>query len=227
MRGARANNNDRGVLRAASNLPGLRVARHRRLLTVLVLLAGAALYFLQHNAVRYYTSFDATTYGDFWPRRWGLVTHIAGGVTAVTAGLAQLWLGLTGRIGALHRGLGRLYVGAIIVGSAGAYYLALTLDPKYFGYAAGLFMLSTSWLVTTGMAIAAVKHRALEQHREWMIRSYTVTFAFVTFRLVEKWLLPWHLDTDDNVDMVMAWACWSVPLLLAEPLLQLRKIRRR
>jgi uncharacterized membrane protein len=212
---------------AASNLPGPGLARHRVLLSVLVALAAAALYFVQHNALKYYASFDAATYGDFWPRRWGLVAHVAGGVTAVGTGLVQLWLGLTGRIGAVHRALGRVYVGAIVVGSAAAYYLALTIDPKYFAYAAGLFMLSTSWVVTTGMALVAVRHRALEQHREWMIRSYTVTFAFVTFRLVERWLLPWHLDTDDNIDIVMAWACWSVPLLLAEPLLQLRKIRRR
>ncbi len=212
---------------AATNLPGLRLRRHRALLVTLVVLAAAVLYFVQHNALRYYVSFDATTYGDFWPRRWGLVTHIAGGVTAISAGLVQLWLGLTGRIGALHRGLGRVYAIAILVGSAGGYYLALTIEPKYVAYAMGLFMLSTAWVVTTAMAIVAIKRRALEQHREWMIRSYTVTFAFVTFRLVEKWLLPWQLISDDSMDIIMAWACWSVPLLVAEPLLQLRKMRPR
>jgi uncharacterized membrane protein YozB (DUF420 family) len=77
------------------------------------------------------------------------------------------------------------------------------------------------------MAIVAIRRRAIEQHREWMIRSYTVTFAFVTFRLVEKWLLPWQLMSEDSMDTIMAWACWSAPLLIAEPLLQLRRIRRR
>jgi hypothetical protein len=33
-------------------------------------------------------------------------------------------------------------------------------------------------------------------------------------------------DTDE-VDNLMAWACWSVPLLLAEPLIQLRAMRRQ
>src|SRR3974390_503889 len=125
---------------AATNLPGLRL-QHRGLLVALLLLGTAVLYFVQHGALRYYVSFDRTTYGDFWPRRWGLVTHIAGGVAAISAGLVQLWLGLTGRIGALHRSLGRVYVSAIIVGSAGAYYLALTIDPKYVAYAAGPFLL--------------------------------------------------------------------------------------
>lgn len=212
---------------AASNLPGLRLVQHRGLLVVLAALAAGASYFLQHSALPYYLTFDARTYGDFWPRRWGLVTHVAGGAVAATAGLAQLWLGLTGRTGAPHRALGRAYAIAVLVGSAAAYYLALTIEPRLAAYAAGLFMLSTAWVVTTSMAIVAVQRRALEQHREWMIRSYTVTFAFVTFRLLEKTLLPWRLMSDDNLEVILAWGCWSVPLLVCEPLLQLRKMKRR
>jgi hypothetical protein len=30
----------------------------------------------------------------------------------------------------------------------------------------------------------------------------------------------------DEIDTMMAWACWSVPLLLAEPFIQLRAMRR-
>ena len=212
---------------AASSLPGPRLAQHRRLLVALALLAVGAIYFLQHSALPYYLTYDAETYRDFWPRRWGLVVHVAGGTIAATAGLVQLWLGLTGRTGAPHRALGRVYAFAILVGSAAAYYLALTIDLKLAAYAAGLFMLSTAWVVTTAMALVAIQRRALEQHREWMIRSYTVTFAFVTFRLIERTLLPLHLISDDNLEAILAWGCWSVPLLLCEPLLQLRKMQRR
>jgi uncharacterized membrane protein len=212
---------------AASNLPGLRLAQHRGLALLLAGLAGVALYYLEQKALPFFLSFDAATYGEYWPRRWGLVAHVAGGMTAASTGLLQLWLGLTGRIDALHRLLGRVYVGAIVVGSTGAYYLALTVAPGAFAYAAGLFMLSTSWVVTTSMASVAVRRRALEQHREWMIRSYTVTFAFVTFRLVARWLADAHVAADADVQAAMAWACWAVPLLFCEPLLQLRKMKRR
>ena len=196
------------------------------LLAVLVVLTGVALWFIDHNALRY-SAYDPGTYGDLWPRRFGLVPHIFGGVTAALAGLVQLWLGLTGRTGALHRGLGRVYVAAVAIGSVAAFYLALTIDPRYFAYAAGLFGLACAWLVTTSMALYSIRQRALDQHREWMIRSYVVTFAFVTFRLVEKLLLPWNIAPQMELDTFLAFACWSVPLLFAEPLIQLRKIRRR
>ncbi len=63
-----------------------------------------------------------------------------------------------------------------------------------------------------------------------MLRSYTVTFAFVTFRLVDYWLHRWISVPDDpvadQIDTLLAWGCWAVPLLIAEPLIQLRAIRR-
>ena len=129
--------------------------------------------------------------------------HIFGGVLAALTGLVQLWLGLTGRTGILHRRLGRVYLAGVSVGSVAAFYFALTIDPKYFAYAAGLFGLACAWVVTTSMALYAIRKRALEQHREWMIRSYVVTFAFVTFRLLEKLLLPLNITTPDQLDTIL------------------------
>jgi len=54
--------------------------------------------------------------------------------------------------------------------------------------------------------------------------------TFVTFRLVGYWLKGLVAVADDpvadEIDTLMAWACWAVPLLIAEPLIQLRAIRR-
>jgi uncharacterized membrane protein len=196
------------------------------LAAVLLVLAGFALWFIVHNAFKY-TAYNAVTYDDLWPRRFGLIPHILGGMTAVVAGLVQLWLGLTGRTGVLHRTLGRIYVAGVAVASVGALYLAVTIDPKYFAYSAGLFGLACAWILTTSMALLSIRRHAIEQHREWMIRSYIVTFAFVSFRLFEKLMLDWKVAPDTEVDSFMAFACWCVPLLLAEPLIQMRKIRRR
>ena len=40
--------------------------------------------------------------------------------------------------------------------------------------------------ITTGMALYSIRTQRVEQHREWMLRSYVVTFAFVTYRLGEN-----------------------------------------
>lgn len=58
-----------------------------------------------------------------------------------------------------------------------------------------------------------------------------MTFAFVTYRFSEYWLRRWiHLpesDTADDIATLLAWGCWAVPLLFAEPLIQLRSMRKR
>jgi hypothetical protein len=198
-----------------------------RLFLVLTVVAGLVLWFIVHRALRF-ASFDAATYTDYyWPRRFGLVPHIAGGMVAILAGLVQLWLGLTGRTGVLHRTLGRIYLGAVAIACAGAYYLAVTIGSASFAYASGLFGLASAWAITTSMAYVSIRHRAFEQHREWMIRSYVVAFAFVTFRLLDRPLIAWNVAKDTEVWSMMAFACWAVPLLVTEPLLQLPKILRR
>lgn len=202
---------------------------HLTLLVVLSALAVTLVWFVGHK-VHYLTDYSLTSYSDyFWPRRAGLIAHLAGGAIAITAGLVQIWLGLTNRVSQLHRVLGKVYATAVLIGSLSGFYLALTI-PGHLPYSAGLFMLCVAWVLTTSMALYAIRTRRIEQHREWMLRSFTVTFAFVTYRLVSGWLRQWiHVADDpvaDDIDTLMAWACWAVPLLIAEPLIQLRAMRR-
>jgi uncharacterized membrane protein len=195
------------------------------IIAILSGLALLALWFIVKRALPYF-GLSPDHYGPyFWPRRWGLVLHIAGGVLALTVGVVQLWLGLTNRVAALHRALGKVYVGVIIVGSIAGFYLALTISGNV-PYAAGLFSLCVAWVVTTSMAVFAIRRRHLLQHREWMIRSYAVTFAFVTFRVGVDALIGRGLSFGD-AQTIMSWACWAIPLVLLEPLLQIRKVRGR
>ena len=194
------------------------------LAVLLALAAIAALWFVASRLVAYGTV-DPGAYGDLWPRRIGFLPHMAGGIVAILTGIAQLWLGLTGRTAGWHRILGRIYVGGVAVGAAGGFYLALTITGG-FAYAAGLFTLAVAWIVTTTMAVIAIHNRSIEQHREWMIRSYVVTFAFVTFRFFDHWLGVWKVAPNAEIDSFMAFACWSIPLLIAEPLIQFSKVAR-
>jgi uncharacterized membrane protein len=200
--------------------------RSRSSIWISLVLGGAALlagWFIFRSALPY-LNMSPDHYGHyFWPRRWGLVLHIAGGIAALTVGLVQLWLGLTNRVSQLHRALGKLYVACIFFGSIGGFYLALTISGNP-PYAAGLFTLCVAWVITTFMAVMAIRRRDVSQHREWMMRSFAVTFAFVTFRFgVDTLTLQGVAGADAQA--IMAWACWAVPLLLLEPMLELRKSR--
>ena len=48
---------------------------------------------------------------------------------------------------------------------------------------ASLVTLAIFWLVSGGMAYLAIRNRRVQMHKEWMIRSYVLTFFFVNARL--------------------------------------------
>ena len=48
--------------------------------------------------------------------------------------------------------------------------------PTHFGFG----MLAVLWLFTTAMAYRRVLQGKIQSHREWMIRSFALTFAAVT-----------------------------------------------
>jgi uncharacterized membrane protein len=203
--------------------------RKRAALLATLLAAGAlAIVFLALHAFRYLT-YDPGEYGPvFWPRRFGLLPHIGGGIVALLVGLPQLWLGVRGSTGRLHRNLGRLYVGAIGLGCASGYYLSFTaLDPPGWSYRTGLFFLTLAWTLTTATAYLAIRRGDLARHRRGMIRSYVVTFAFVFFRFADRVLEAAGVGTASERAIVLIWAVWAVPLLLTEVALDLGGARKR
>jgi hypothetical protein len=76
-----------------------------------------------------------------------------------------------------------IYMTSVALSAGAAYYLASTTELGWV-FGAGLLGLATAWVVTTGLAFTAIRRGLIEQHREWMIRSYVVTTGFVTFRVV-------------------------------------------
>lgn len=184
----------------------------------------ASVFFIAVAALPYLT-LNETKFGSYWPRRGWLLLHIATGMIALLSGPVQVWLGLADRVQGLHRLLGYVYLSAITVSSVAAYYLALHTDGGLV-FGSGLAGLATAWLVTSSLALLAIKRHLYEQHKEWMIRSYVVTTGFVSFRIMFTALQASEVGTPPEQLGVSAWFCWAVPLLLTEAVLQGRRILR-
>ena len=147
----------------------------RALRTVLsVALGTIAAYFVFRNASRF-MEYSPTAYQPYWDVRWSIVFHVLGGVTALALGPLQFSIRLRQRRPAVHRLLGRLYLGGILVGSGAALHLILVHSKPNFGIA--LLGLNIVWVTSAAMALVAIRFRNIQQHREWMTRSYVATYA--------------------------------------------------
>jgi hypothetical protein len=191
---------------------------------ILSLATLGALVFVGIAALPYFLRVEESQFRQYWPMRGWLLVHISHGMVALLTGPVQLWLGLKDVYPKVHKNLGFVYMYAITMSAMASFYLAFhTSGGAVFG--SGLVGLGIAWLTTTGMAFLAIKRHLYEQHKEWMIRSYVVTFAFVTFRALSSGLEGQGVATLDRIG-IAAWFCWSVPLLLNELVLQGRKILR-
>jgi uncharacterized membrane protein len=188
---------------------------------VVVFLASA---FIYKYVLFYYRHYDPASFDPYWPRRGWLFLHINAGALALLTGPWQFWTGLRQRNLAVHRWTGRLYllgVGAGVVGSVGLS-LTTTFD---FGVVNGIRVLALVWLVTTGMAYYTIRNGLVALHKEWMIRSYVVTFAFVTFRFLQDYSPLSRVRPLGDRDTTIAWACWVVPLGITELIFQFKRLR--
>jgi uncharacterized membrane protein YozB (DUF420 family) len=193
--------------------------------TAILLLASAvAARFLVHYAAPYFR-FDAKQFDYYWPHRFRLITHISGGVVALVCGTLQLWTGLRQKAMRFHRWTGRIYLVGVAVGIIGAFLMSVYTTPKSFGVA--LRALAIAWLLTTGIAWAAILRGRVPLHKEWMVRSYLVTFAFVTFRVITDNLPALYArlgSSQDDASANVTWLSWVLPLAVYEVILQGRRL---
>jgi uncharacterized membrane protein len=198
--------------------------RLRALLLGLALLTAAAGigWFVRRDAVPFLTLDPEQFTPYYWPRRQSLLLHIGGGFLALTTGLVQVLLGLTGRTRRAHRWLGRLYLAAVASAALSALYLVTTIPLS--AYSTGLLGLALCWLVTGSMGYRAVRRGDLAEHRAWMLRSYVVTFGFVSLRVIQNIIMGMGWADEDTSVAIAAWLCWLVPLVIAEPLIRAQRL---
>jgi len=195
-----------------------------------IVLAASA-YFIFDSALPYFGFKQATFQdGGYWPNfaPW-LMFHIVGGFTALVLGPLQFIPSIRKNHPRIHRLTGKIYLCAVVLAALASLEMSvfkIIIKEKAIIFGTGLFMLASVWLITSGMAYWSVRSRNFVQHREWMVRSFVVTCAFTTFRLIERILVK-KFGVDGYVSAeLMAWACWSVPLIVTELFLQGSKIRK-
>jgi len=199
----------------------------KRILTVvaILLLIGIGGRFFLRDVPHYFVFTEKSYTPYFWWRNVGLFTHVFFGMTAFLIGPFQFISRIRKNYAKTHRTMGKIYLCCIAISSPVAMYMAITSQVN-FVYAAGLFGLAVVWATTSLVAYVSIRKGLTSIHREWMVRSYVVTFAFATFRLFDDVLGKMGVGPDDLRLSLLSWACWAVPLFATEVILQVRKFNK-
>jgi uncharacterized membrane protein YozB (DUF420 family) len=196
-----------------------------------VVILAFVVFFVAKYVFHYYLNYNEKTFTDpiagaanYWTMRGWLLMHISGGMVAALTGPWQFWTGFRSRFYRVHRWMGRIFLGSVAVGAAGAFHLAVSTT---FGWAFGLalIVMASAWVTSAAIAWYAILKRRVAIHKVWMVRAYVVTFGFVVFRIFNDYGPTSHLQPDGDRGVAAAWVCWVVPMMIVEVIQQLRKLQ--
>lgn len=144
-----------------------------------------------------------------------VIVHVVASMLAILIGPFQFLPGIRkGRWLKVHRWLGRTYLLGILFGGLSGLYMA---QLAYGGIVSrlGFGALACLWLYTGYRAYRHIRNKEIEQHRQWMMRNYALTFAGVILRMWIPLFLAAGMDFSAAY-VIIAWLCWIPNLLVAE-----------
>ncbi|MCY9670053.1 DUF2306 domain-containing protein [Paenibacillus alginolyticus] len=154
---------------------------------------------------------------DFHVTPWVyfLYAHIATGALALLIGPFQIFRKQSNNIAQrIHRRLGKIYVACIMLSGLINIYLSMFASGGWVART-GFFTMDLIWMYTTYMAVAKIMRKDIQAHRNWMLRSYAITFAAVTLRLYQVPLMILFGEFEPAY-RISAWLCWVANLLVIE-----------
>lgn len=144
-----------------------------------------------------------------------LILHGLGGATALTAGTFQMSSRIRRTRTALHRTLGKVYIGAVCFSAPIALYIGTgPLEPVTIRveqiFQAGF------WALSALIAWACIRSNQMALHKAWMMRSYGLTLIFILARLPDAFI-----DTEAHPQFLsdMLWSL-VIAALIAPELIQ-------
>jgi len=132
--------------------------------------------------------------------RWLLIPHVVGASLALVTGAVQFSSRIRRWNLGFHRVTGRVYVGAIFV--AGPIAIVMSHGTIYF---TATLVQAGAWLVTALAALLTARNRQIEPHRQWVVRSYAVTFTFILLHVMNPtgfW--TWFSEADYATAIIIA-----------------------
>ncbi|SEA66919.1 Predicted membrane protein [Chitinophaga terrae (ex Kim and Jung 2007)] len=189
----------------------------RDLLPLLIWISVGILTWLFMHGADHYLQMTPEALGKYYDQRWFLVAHITAGGGALVTGLVQFWPKLRQYSMKLHRYIGYVYLLAILVSSLSALVLASTTAYMVnWAYAFTLQVWASVWISSSFIAWYTAVKKQFKLHKEWMIRSYLVTVAFLISGYVYKIPYVQQLGSFEAVTVPLFWMGWALPLYTYE-----------
>jgi uncharacterized membrane protein len=181
-------------------------------------------YVVQHNE-SFLWNHDHPVWHHYQPFKWYLLPHGLAGACAILLGPLQFSDRLRQRYTKFHRVIGRIYIfGALVAAPLGAYiqyFEERTGGARSFSIAA--LVDAILLMLTTAIAFGFILNGKVQQHRQWMTRSFCVAIVFLEVRVIAG-LGGW--DGNPKAIETIVWVCLAMALFVGDGVLQFQEYLR-
>ena len=165
------------------------------------------------------------------PYKWWLLTHGSVGGLALVLVPLQFSDRLRARYAKVHRIVGRIYViAALVLAPAGVYMQYLDeAQGASRSFTVATVVDAAILMVTTSIGFVFAYRRMIQQHRQWMTRSYAVSLVFIEVRVILG-LAGLDQPFDWAITEMVVWSCVALSVLvgdIANQIYEMKSTRKR
>jgi hypothetical protein len=158
------------------------------------------------------------------PFKMWLLPHGTSAAFALFLGPFQFSERLRRKYVMVHKTFGYLYIAGCYIGAPLGIYIQWF--EERLGAARSFTMAAAAdavlWIFATSMALWMIRTRRMEQHRQWMIRSFSCALIFLEVRAIAVFFrIP------ESQSEIVVWCCIAAAYPIADLVLQIDELRRK
>lgn len=180
-------------------------------------------YFVMDDNVAFLA--EKQDYIHITPWKIAFYTHVFSSIFILLAGFFQFSNYLLTNYKNLHRFIGKVYVYNILLINFPAGLIMAIYANGFLPSKIAFLILDCLWFWFTLKAVIEIKKKNVKAHKEYMIRSYALTFSAVTLRTWKLILSSLFVIDPTTLYMIDAWLGFVPNLILAEWIIRRKKKR--
>jgi hypothetical protein len=183
---------------------------------VFTFVAVMAIYVLYHKE-RFLVDPTDPIWQHYEPFKWWLLPHGIAGALALLLAPLQFSERLRQRFTRAHRVIGRIYVAcALFLAPLGVYIQYLDeAQGAARSFTLGTVIDAALLMTTTGIALFFALKRMIQQHRQWMTRSFDVSLVFIEVRFILG-ITGWDQPFNWHITETAFWGCLALSLFVGD-----------
>jgi hypothetical protein len=186
--------------------------------TLLFALIGAMYVYVLVTTENFLFDKSSPEWAHIAPFQMWLLPHGLAAACALFLGPFQFSERLRRKYLTVHKTFGYLYIAGCYIGAPLGLYIQ-RFEEKLGTYSHS-FTIATAmdagiWIFATTMALIMIRTKRMQQHRQWMIRSFACALIFLEVRVI----LVFFKIPEPAVEMVV-WACVAAAFPIADLVLQ-------